>query len=89
MPSIPHKLMIVTTTIEQTIQPCRIADQKGGIDGMYNIFLREKKKKRSKRKIKLQAVYSCKDSDEGVREFDDVLSACLDESSVAAFVSDC
>jgi hypothetical protein len=35
--------MIVTTTIEQTIQPCRVADQKGGIDGMYNIFLQKKK----------------------------------------------
>jgi len=51
-------------------------------------FSEKRKKKKSKRKIKLQAFYSCKDSDEGVREFD-VLSACLDESSVAAFVSDC
>jgi hypothetical protein len=47
------------------------------------------KKKSPKDKIKLRGVHSCKDSDEGVREFDVVSSACLDESSVAAFVSDC
>jgi len=39
MPSIPHKLAVVTTTSEQTIQLDRIAGEKGGIDGMYDILL--------------------------------------------------
>lgn len=57
----------------------------------YVWYIFHQKEKRSKRKIKLEAVYSCKDSEEGVREFDVVSSesACLDESSVASFVSDC
>lgn len=37
----------------------------------------------SQRKIKLQAIYSCKDCDEAEKEFDEV-SSCLGESSSAA-----
>ena len=39
MPSIPHKLVVVTKISEQTIQLHRIAGEKGGIDGMYDILL--------------------------------------------------
>lgn len=42
----------------------------------------------SKRKIKRQVIYSCEDSEEAANEFD-VVSAGLDESSVAALASEC